>query len=86
MLEKLDGSLLTRGLLYPENGAWVYLGAQTTRGEPWQPYSGRHNSYGANATPDDQIGLLTGIGNNRLRLEIPGPVEESTYDIIEFAR
>jgi hypothetical protein len=86
LLEKLNGSLLTRGFLYPENGAWVYLGAQTTRGERWQPYSGRSASFGAPATPDDQIGLLTGIGNNRLRLEIPGPVEESTYDIIEFAR
>ena len=43
-------------------------------------------AFGAPATPDDQIGLLTGIDNNRLRLEIPGPVEESTYDIIEFAR
>lgn len=86
LLEKLDGSLLTRGFLYPENGAWVYLGSQATRGERWQPYSGRNASYGAPATPDDQIGLLTGIGNNRLRLEIPGPVEESTYDIIEFAR
>jgi len=85
-LQKTDGSLRTQGFLYPENGAWVYLGAQSAKGEPWHRYSGRTNSVGAPATPDDQIGLLTGIGDNRLRLEIPGPVEESTYDIIEFAR
>jgi hypothetical protein len=85
-LEKTSGTLRTMGFLYPENGAWVYLGAQAVKGERWQPYSGRNASFGAPATPDDQIGLLTGIGNNRLRLEIPGPVEESTYDIIEFAR
>ena len=84
--QKNDGSLRTQGTLYPENGAWIYLGAQSALGEPWHQYSGRRDSIGAPATPDDQIGLLSGIGNNRLRLEIPGPVEESTYDIIEFAR
>jgi hypothetical protein len=86
VLQKTGGSIRTQGLLYPENGAWIYLGAQSTTGEPWHRYSGRRASLGAPATPDDQIGLLSGIGNNRLRLEIPGPVEESTYDIIEFAR
>lgn len=84
--QKNDGSLRTQGFLYPENGAWIYLGAQSAKGEPWHIYSGRRDSIGAPATPDDQIGLLSGIGNNRLRLEIPGPVEESSYDIIELAR
>ncbi len=86
LLQKTTGSLRTQGWLYPENGAWIYLGSQSARGERLGNYSGRTPSAGAPATPDDQIGLLTGIGNNRLRLEIPGPVEESTYDIIEFAR
>jgi hypothetical protein len=84
--QKSDGTLRTQGYLYPENGAWIYLGAQSAKGEPWHAYSGRRASLGAPATPDDQIGLLSGIGNNHLRLEIPGPVEESTYDIIELAR
>jgi len=84
--QKSDGTLRTQGFLYPESGAWIYLGAQSALGEPWHRYSGRTPSVGAPATPDDQIGLLSGIGNNRLRLEIPGPVEESSYDIIEFAR
>ena len=84
--QKLNGTLRTQGFLYPENGAWVYLGAASAKGEPPHRYSGRTPSVGAPATPDDQIGLLSGIGNNRLRLEIPGPVEESSYDIIELAR
>jgi Domain of unknown function (DUF4893) len=84
--QKNDGSLRTQGFLYPENGAWVYLGAASAKGEPWHRYSGRSASVGAPATPDDQIGMLTGIGDNRLRIEIPGPVEESSYDIIELAR
>jgi hypothetical protein len=36
-------------------------------------------------TPDDQIGLLTGIGDNHLRLEIPA-VQESLLDVVEFKR
>jgi hypothetical protein len=84
--QKTAGSIRTQGMLYPENGAWIYLGAASTTGEPWHTYSGRHPSLGAAATPDDQIGLLSGIGNNHLRLEIPGPVLESTYDIIELER
>jgi hypothetical protein len=86
IFQKGDGSLKTQGFLYPENGAWIYLGAQSAKGEPWHRYSGRTASVGAPATPDDQIGLLSGIGNTRLRLEIPGPVEESSYDIIELSR
>ena len=82
-----EGTQRMAGYLYPEQGGlWVYLGAQSAKGEPWHRYSGRTASVGAPATPDDQIGLLSGIGNNRLRLEIPGPVEESTYDIIELSR
>ena len=85
LLEKLDGSLLTRGFLYPENGAWVYLGSSAVRGERIDPYSGRTPSIGAAVTPDDQIGLLTGIGNNHLRLEIPA-VQESLLDVVELVR
>ena len=39
----------------------------------------------AQVTPDDQIGLLTGIGDNHLRLEIPA-VQESFLDVVEFTR
>jgi hypothetical protein len=85
-LEKLNGSLRTAGFLYPENGAWVYLGAASVGNEPMHRYSGPGASIGASVTPDDQVGLLTGIGDNHLRLEIAAPVQESVFDMIEFAR
>ena len=84
-LEKLNGSQRTAGFLYPENGAWVYLDASSVAGEPMHRYSGNGASVGASVTPDDQVGLLTGIGNNHLRLEIPA-TQESLLDVIELAR
>jgi hypothetical protein len=83
--EKLNGSQRTNGFLYPENGAWVYLGASSAGHEPWHRYSGRQASVGARVTPDDQIGLLTGIGANHLKIEIPA-VQESLLDVIELKR
>ncbi len=83
--EKSNGTQKTEGFLYPERGAWVYLGASSAKNEPWHRYSGNGASIGADVTPDDQIGLLTGIGNNHLRLEIPA-VQESILDVIELER
>jgi hypothetical protein len=85
LLQKMNGSQRFVGFLFPENGAWVYLGASSARGEPWHNYSGRSPALGAQTTPDDQIGLLAGIGNNHLRLEIPA-VQESLLDVVEFSR
>ena len=85
VFEKLNGSQRMGGFLYPEKGAWVYLGSSAVRGERIDPYSGRTPSIGAAVTPDDQIGLLTGIGNNHLRLEIPA-VQESLLDVVELVR
>jgi hypothetical protein len=85
LLQKMNGSQRFVGFLYPENGAWVYLGASSARGEPWHNYSGASPALGAQVTPDDQIGLLTGIGPNHLRLEIPA-VQESLLDVVEFRR
>ena len=85
LLQKMNGSQRFVGFLFPENGAWVYLGASSARGEPWHNYSGASPALGAQATPDDQIGLLTGIGNNHLRLEMPA-IQESLLDVVEFAR
>lgn len=85
MLQKTNGTQRFMGMLYPENGAWVYLGAWSAKGEPWHDYSGASASVGASVTPDDQIGLLTGIGDNHLRLEIPA-VQESLLDVVEFRR
>ncbi len=85
-LEKTSGSQRTAGFLYPGDGGFVYLGASSVIGEPQHVYSGNGASGGASATPDDQIGLLTAISANHLRLEMPYPVQESTYDVLEFTR
>ena len=85
LLEKTGGTQRFAGRLYPEQGAWIYLGASSVRGEPRHRYSGPPPMLGAPVTPDDQIGLLTGIGDNHLRLEMPA-VQESLLDVVEFAR
>lgn len=85
LFQKVTGTQRTIGFLYPEQGSWIYLGASSARQEPWHNYSGRTPSIGAETTPDDQIGLLTGIGNNHLRLEIPA-TQESLLDVIELRR
>ena len=85
-LEKTSGSQRTSGFLYPGEGGLVYLGASSVTGEPQHAYSGNGAAAGAAATPDDQIGLLTAISANHLRLEMPYPVQESTYDVLELRR
>jgi hypothetical protein len=85
MLQKTNGTQRFQGALYPQNGSWVYLGASSAKGEGWHTYSGNTAALGAAVTPDDQIGILTGIGDNHLRLEIPA-VQESLLDVVEFRR
>ena len=85
LLQKMNGSQRFVGFLFPERGGWVYLGASSARGEPYHNYSGASPALGAQVTPDDQIGLLTGIGDNHMRLEIPA-IQESLLDVVEFAR
>jgi len=85
-LEKLSGSQRTNGFLYPGEGGLVYLGASSVTGEPPHAYSGNGASAGAGTTPDDQIGILTAISSDHLRLEMPFPVQESTLDILELKR
>ena len=84
--EKLTGSQRTEGFLYPGEGGLVYLGASSVTGEPPHAYSGSGASAGAPATPDDQIGILTVIAAGHARLEMPYPLQESTYDVIELKR
>jgi hypothetical protein len=85
LLEKSGGSQRFAGMLFPENGAWIYVGASYVRGESRHSYSGAAPGLGAAVTHSDQVGLLTGIGDNHLRLEIPA-VQESLLDVVEFAR
>ena len=83
-----EGTQRMAGYLYPEDGGlWVYLGAQSAKGEPWHRYSGRFASVGADTTPDDQVGALVGIGRNMLRIDLPTPAtEESDFNAIELVR
>jgi hypothetical protein len=85
LLEKTGGTQRFTGQLYQEQGAWVYLGASSVAGEPRHRHSGPPPMLGAAVTPDDQIGLLTGIGDDHLRLEIPA-VQEALLDVVEFRR
>jgi hypothetical protein len=88
--EKLSGSQRTSGILYPQGGGFVYLGASyvTAYGPPEKPpvYSGNGAQTGAGATPDDQIGLLSLLSDGRARLELPYPLQESSFDVIELKR
>jgi hypothetical protein len=88
--EKLGGSQRTSGYLYPDAGGYVYLGASYVHynGANEKPpvYSSTGASAGASQTPDDQIGLFSLTYDGRARLELPYPVQESTYDVIELKR
>lgn len=82
-----DGTQRMAGYLYPQGGMWVYLGAQSAKGEPIHRYSSRGASLGGRIDPDNQVGVLVGIGNNRLRLDLPRPAtQESDFDAIELVR
>jgi hypothetical protein len=83
-----QGTQRMAGYLYPEQGdAWVYLGAQSARGEAWHRYSGHTGSLGGDVAPDDQVGALVGIGRNKLRIDLPAPAtQESDFDAIELVR
>jgi hypothetical protein len=82
-----SGTQRMAGFLYPQEGMWVYLGAQSAKGEPLHRYSGRAASAGGDTNPDDQVGVLVGIGNNHLRIDLPSPgTQESDFDTIELIR
>lgn len=84
--EKVSGSQRIAGFLYPhESGGYVLLGAWSTRGEPMHAYSGNGASAGAQATPDDAIGLLSATSRGP-RIEFPYPLQESVFDVIELRR
>lgn len=85
--EKTSGSQRVSGWLYPDqSGGLVLLGANTVNGEPERRYSGSGASAGADATPDDAVGVLTAIGPGHARVEFPYPVQESTFDVLELKR
>lgn len=84
--QKLSGSQRVAGYLYPhESGGFVLLGGWSVKGEPMHAYSGNGATAGAQGTPDDAVGLLSGSGDG-VRIEFPFPGPESTYDVMELRR
>ncbi len=82
-----SGTQRLNGALYRhESGGYVLLGAYSTKAEPNHRYSGNEPSAGAQATPDDAIGLLEATGPYSARIELPYPVQESVFDVIEMRR
>ena len=85
--EKLSGTQLLAGWLYPhEGGGYVLLGAWSVNGEPTHAYSGNGVSAGAKTSPDDAIALVSAAGPGHVRLEFPFPGQESVYDVMELRR
>jgi len=85
--EKVSGTQRLSGTLYPnEPGGYVLLGALSAKGEPLHRYSGNGASAGAEATPDDAVGVLVATGPSTARVEFPYPVQESVFDVIEMKR
>lgn len=82
-----SGTQRLNGALYRhDSGGYVFLGAYSTKAEPNHRYSGNEPSAGAQATPDDAVGLLVATGPYSARIELPYPVQESVFDVIEMQR
>jgi hypothetical protein len=82
-----SGTQRLNGALYRhDSGGYVLLGAYSTKAEPNHRYSGNEPSAGAQATPDDAIGLLEATGPYSARIELPYPIQESVFDVIEMRR
>jgi hypothetical protein len=84
--EKSGTQRLSGDLFRYEQGGYVLLGAYSTKTEPPHRYSGNEPSAGAQATPDDAVGLLQATGRYSARIELPYPVQESVFDVIEMRR
>lgn len=81
ILSKMTGSQRTRGLIYPDGDRrLIYLGAQA-----WGTGETGFPAYGEQAQRD-QIGVVERIGDNRWRLVLPYPMQESKLDLLELTR
>lgn len=87
LLEKLTGSELSGGYLYPDGETrLIYLGYRHGRAEPARDYDGPEGPEGKVPENRDDPGILTLRGDDRLLLVKPAPVVDSDYDILEFRR
>lgn len=80
-VKKLTGSQRQEGKLYPrEDDQLVFLGSVA-----WGTQGEAAPGYGENPERD-QVGVFERIGENRYRLVLPWPRQESELDVIEFRR
>lgn len=87
LLEKLTGSELSGGYLYPDSETrMIYLGYRHGRNEPARDYDGPEGTTGKDPGNRDDPGILTRRGPDRLLLAKPSPVVDSDYDLLEFRR
>lgn len=84
--EKVTGSQHMSGYLDDYNGGFLLLGSTTVGKERARPYSGGNAGVGAASTHSDAVGVITRIGERRLRIEFPYPFYESTFDVMELKR
>lgn len=81
VLTKTTGSQRVRGLLYPDTDRrLVFVGAQA-----WGADERGYPSYGQQSERD-QVGVFERIGQNRWRLVLPWPKQESKLDVMELSR
>lgn len=84
--EKVTGTQRFSGYADPEGQHFILLAGMSVRDEEQHPYSGSGRGFGANATPNDYVGVVSAIGSNHARIEFPYPVIESVFDVIELQR
>jgi hypothetical protein len=85
--EKRNGSERLSGYIEEGPNGLVLLGAISVRNETPNLYSGgRQGGAGARSSTNDQVGLISSIGQGRARIEFPYPLIESTFDVIELRR
>ena len=85
--EKRNGSERLSGYIEEGPNGLILLGALSVRDEAPNLYSGgREGGAGARSSSNDQVGLISSLGDGRARIEFPYPLIESTYDIIELRK
>jgi hypothetical protein len=85
--EKYTGSLKIAGYVEEGPQGMVLLGAHSVRMAPYAQYSGgNRGGAGSITSSGDEVGIISSIGPGRARIELPYPLIESTFDVIELRR
>jgi len=84
--EKLSGTQRFSGYADADGVRMILLAGTSVRDEKQRPYSGGSEGFGASATPNDHVGVISSVGDRRARIELPLPVIESLFDVIELQR